>query len=161
MKSAIRLILVLLVCASLNPAPSHAQEQKATLEDFAWLAGCWEDNRGNRFREEVWLKPKGDTMLGLGRTVIDGKTTEFEFIRLHEERGEIFYTAKPSRQPEASFKLVSSKAGEAIFENPQHDFPQRIIYRRQPDGSLVARIEGELKGNKRGIDFPFKRAKCE
>ena len=138
-----------------------AQEQKFKLEDLAWLAGCWENSRAGRTAEERWTKPKAGMMLGTGQTVKDGKTVEFEFMRIHEEKGEIFFTAKPSGQPEASFKLISYKDSKAIFENPQHDFPQRVIYGKQPDSSLLARIEGEMNGQKRGIDFPFKRAKCE
>jgi len=138
-----------------------AQEQKFKLDDFAWLAGCWTSNRAGRVGEERWTTPKGGMMLGTGQTMKDGKTVEFEFMRIHEEKDGIFFTAKPSGQPEDSFKLVSFKDGEAVFENPQHNFPQRVIYGRGLDGSLQARIEGEMNGQKRGIDFPFTRAKCE
>ena len=48
-----------------------------------------------------------------------------------------------------------------VFENPQHDFPQRIIYRLEKDGSLLARIEGVNQGREKGINFPMKRAKCD
>jgi len=43
---------------------------------------------------------------------------------------------------------------EAVFENPQHDFPRRIIYRKQPDNVVVVRIDGGA-GTK-GEDFTFK-----
>ncbi|MGH8854313.1 MAG: hypothetical protein ACREWI_08545 [Telluria sp.] len=43
-----------------------------------------------------------------------------------------------------------------MFENPAHDFPQRIIYRRVGDTGLHARIEGKGKG----IDFPMRRTAC-
>lgn len=61
----------------------------------------------------------------------------------------------------ASFKLVKHGEGEALFENPEHDFPQRIIYRLEKDGSLFARIEGTINGKERGVDFPMKRARCD
>ncbi|MFN0108401.1 MAG: DUF6265 family protein [Blastocatellia bacterium] len=160
MKTLTKLALVMTLLTLLAPMNSDAQ-QKTTLDDLAWLAGCWQDERGGRFREENWTKPKGSSMLGVGRTVKDGKTTEFEFMRIHEDKGEIFFTAKPSGQAETTFKLISNADGKAIFENPQHDFPKRVIYGKQPDGSLLARIEGEMQGKLRGIDFPFKRAKCE
>lgn len=152
-------IFVLVALALLVSTPGA--QQKTTLDDLAWLSGCWENNRSGRISEERWTKPKGGMMLGTGQTLKDGKTSEFEFMRIHEDKGEIFFTAKPSGQPEASFKLISYAGGKAVFENPQHDFPQRVIYGKQPDGSLLARIEGEMNGQKRGIDFPFKRAKCE
>lgn len=160
LKTLTGFVFILIAVALLAPTPGSAQ-QKTTIDDLAWLAGCWQDERSTRFREENWTKPRGGTMLGVGRQVRDGKTTEFEFMRIHEDKGEIFFTAKPSGQAETTFKLVSFADGKATFENPQHDFPTRVIYGKQPDGSLLARIEGLMNGQKRGIDFPFKRAKCE
>jgi hypothetical protein len=69
--------------------------------------------------------------------------------------------AKPSGQAEASFKLVKYENQEAVFENPQHDFPQRIIYKLEKDGSLAAAIEGMSKGQLKRIGFPMRRAKCD
>jgi len=139
-----------------------AQPATPTINDFSFLAGCWETTlRGNDVSEH-WMKPAGGTMFGMGRVVTQGKTIEFEFTQIREDKdGSIYYVAKPSGQAEASFRLVSFKNKEAIFENPQHDFPRRIIYRQQPDGSLFARVEATDKGETRGLDYPYKRAKCE
>jgi hypothetical protein len=46
---------------------------------------------------------------------------------------------------------------EIVFEDPAHDFPQRVIYRKNADGSVTARTEGTMNGQLRGVDFPFKR----
>ena len=73
----------------------------------------------------------------------------------------IAYIAQPGGKPPVSFMLVESKRGRVVFANPQHDFPQRIIYRLEADGSLFARVEATVKGQTRGIDYPYKRAKCE
>jgi hypothetical protein len=140
---------------------AFAQEQKPTIAVFAWLAGCWDGSSGARESLEQWMKPSGGTMLGMSRTVANGKTVAYEFLQLREQNGEIYYVAKPSGQDEASFKLVKYAHQEAVFENPQHDFPQRIIYRLDKDGSLAAAIEGMSKGKLKRIDFPMRRAKCE
>lgn len=101
-------------------------------------------------------------MLGISRTVAEGKTVEFEFMQIREDAsGEILFIAKPSGQPEATFKLIKGSAREVIFENPQHDFPQRVIYRLQSDGSLLGRIEGVSKGKEKSVDFPMSRARCD
>ena len=151
-------IFVLLMLGSLGPA----QSPNPTLNDLSGLAGCWEANLRGREVNEQWMKPGGGIMLGIARTVSQGKAAEFEFTQIREDKdGAIYYVAKPSGQPEASFKLVKLQNKEAVFENPQHDFPQRIIYRLQPDGSLFARVEATVKGQLRGIDYPYKRAKCE
>ena len=155
MKRFAVIIVLLVSCTAL------AQTEKGSVNDLSWLAGCWEANRNGREINEQWMKPSGGTMLGMGRTVADGKTREYEFLQIREEQdGAIYYVARPSGQPEASFKLVKSENKELVFENPQHDFPQRIIYRLQPDGSLFARIEGTANGKARGFDYPMKRASC-
>ena len=101
-------------------------------------------------------------MLGLGRTVAEGKTVEFEFMQIRQEaNGSIFFIAKPSGQPEATFRLIRGSDREVIFENPQHDFPQRVIYRLQSDGSLLGRIEGVSRGKETAVDFPMSRERCD
>jgi hypothetical protein len=99
-------------------------------------------------------------MLGMSRTIVGGKATEFEFLQIRQQGTDIFYVAKPSGQAEALFKLIQHSKQEAVFENPTHDFPQRIIYRLQPDGLMTARIEGKKNGSERGTDFPMKRVPC-
>lgn len=101
-------------------------------------------------------------MLGISRTIAEGKTVEFEFMQIRQETGgNILFIAKPSGQPETTFKLVKGSAREVIFENPQHDFPQRVIYRLESADSLVGRIEGVSKGKERSVDFPMSRARCD
>ena len=133
----------------------------AGLDDVAWLSGCWRsDGRGAEVNEQ-WMKPAGNMMLGMSQTVANGKTREYEFMRIvQEENGDIFFVAKPSSEEEARFRLTSASDREARFENPEHDFPQRIIYRRDGD-SLVGRIEGVSNGKQRAVDFPLKRVSCD
>jgi hypothetical protein len=139
----------------------QAQESGRSVNDLSWLRGCWSAVKGQRVYEELWMGPAGETILGVSRNVRQDTTREFEFLRIHSDtHGAIFYTAKPSGQSEASFRLVSLDANRAVFENPDHDFPQRIIYTRIAD-SLVARIEGNVNGNTRGVDFRMRRTPCE
>jgi hypothetical protein len=153
---------LLLVASLAVVVAASAQTPKSSINDLAWLAGCWEGTIRGRQVNEQWMKPGGGIMLGMARTVSQGKAAEFEFTQIREDKdGAIYYVAKPSGQAEASFKLVKLQNKEAVFENLQHDFPQRIIYRLQPDGSLFARVEATDKGQLRGIDYPYKRAKCE
>ncbi len=108
------------------------------------------------------MKPAGGTMLGLSRTIAGEKTIEFEFMRIAQEAdGEIYFIAKPSGQAEARFKLVKVGQREVIFENPTHDFPQRIIYRSRDDGVLLGRIEGRSNGQPKAVDFPMRRLSCD
>ena len=138
-----------------------AQGEKPTLNDLSWLSGCWDNGDSLRRYEEQWMKPSGTSLLGMSRTVAKGKTVAYEFLQIRQEKnGDIFYVANPSGQEQGFFKLVKFGSGELVFENPDHDFPQRIIYRLNGD-SLVARIEGTSKGKQKSSDFPMIRAKCD
>ena len=149
---------LLLCCLIAAPAVAGAQP----LEHMAWLTGCWTADGGEPGSSEVWMPPAGGTMLGLGRTVRKGKTVEHEFIQIRPSAdGKLVYLALPSGQTATSFSLKTLAEGEVIFENLQHDFPHRVIYRLQANGKLLARIEGMLKGQPRGIDFPMSRASCD
>lgn len=101
-------------------------------------------------------------MLGVGRTVKNGKTVEFEFMRLHTSpEGKLVFTALPSGQRETTFTQISNTPNSLVFENLQHDFPQRVIYRSVSADRFIARIEGVRSGVLKGIDFPMKRTACE
>lgn len=139
-----------------------ADAMAAEIDALAWLAGCWQSEQGDPGSGEHWLPPAGGTMFGVSRTVKNGKTVEFEFVQLRANAdGKLVFIAQPSGQKEATFVASSVGTDSVTFENPQHDFPQKIIYRLQQDGRLVARIEGTRDGKVRGVDFPMKRVSCD
>ncbi|WP_342115845.1 DUF6265 family protein [Pseudoduganella sp. OTU4001] len=148
------------LCALLL-ASAGAIAHDAPLDKLAWLAGCWTHTNAEAGSMEMWSLPAGGTMLGVARTVKNGKTVEWEHTMIRETAPGVWsYVAKPSRQPEASFAVKSIGDGEVVFENPQHDFPQRIIYKRDGADGLKARIEGESKGKQKAFDYPMKRTQC-
>jgi hypothetical protein len=133
--------------------------QATTIGDLAWLAGDWQTAAGGRRQiEEHWTGIAGGTMMGMSRTVAGEKTVEFEYLRIEQRADGIYYVAHPkARCPATDFKLTKSTATEAVFENPQHDFPKRIIYRKTGDDSLTASIDGG-EGSK-AMTFSFTRMK--
>ena len=124
---------------------------------IAWLAGAWAEDLANGRREELWLEPLGKTMLGVSRTVIAGKTVEYEYLRIEERSGTLVYIASPSGQTTAEFTAIELTDSTAVFADPMHDFPQRIRYRRLGPDSLLAQIEGERNGEPRVLDCPLRR----
>jgi hypothetical protein len=129
---------------------------------FAWMQGCWQVNGAEAGTVEQWMAPAGGTLLGMSRTVRKGKTVEYEFVQIREvEPGKLAYLAMPSGQTPTTFTLLRDSETEFVFENLAHDFPQRVIYKRDGDKILNARIEGMSKGKLKGVDFPMKRISCE
>ena len=129
-------ILLLLLLAS--PAFSSAQ----SLEDLDWMAGYWTSTQNGITIEELWTPASGNLMLGLHRDTFSNSRNAFEFLRIEQTDSAIVYLASPSGNAPTPFTLVSVEGNKAIFENLNHDFPQRIIYVREND-SLTARIENE------------------
>ena len=148
-------ILILMLLAQAAGAPPAAP----AIKDVSWIAGCWAFERGTRQVAEHWMAPAGGTMMGVSRTVSAGKTSEWEFLIIREGPNGLEYVAKPSRQPETTFTAAKASANEVAFENPAHDFPKRIVYKRDGD-ALTAAIEGPMNGQNRRIEFPYTKAAC-
>jgi hypothetical protein len=132
--------------------------QTPTLADISWISGAWHGASGGRQTEEHWTQVAGASMLGMSRTVAGDKTVEFEYLRIEQRADGIYYVAHPkARCPGTDFKLTRASATEAVFENPQHDFPKRIIYRKGADDALTASIDGG-EGTK-AISYVYRRIK--
>lgn len=100
--------------------------------------------------------------MGIGRSVRNGKITGSEFFFVSEQPQGIVLNVQQRLAANATrFRVKEITATSVTFENPEHDFPQRIIYRVVGPGALLGRIEGIERGKERAIDFPMQRARCE
>ncbi|MEO8572543.1 MAG: DUF6265 family protein [Pyrinomonadaceae bacterium] len=125
--------VLLVVFVATFPVSTLAQVSSTKLSDLGWLAGCWEMNNEKSAMQitEMWMKPAGDAMIGVGRTLKAGKLINFEFLRIIETANGLAYVSRPSGNKEdTAFPLKTSTANAVVFENPVHDFPQRILYTR-------------------------------
>jgi hypothetical protein len=59
-----------------------------------------------------------------------------------------------------SFAPKIVETNRAVWENPTHDFPQRILYARVAPDTLVARIEGRTPSGDRSLEWRMTRAQC-
>ncbi|CAG0980209.1 hypothetical protein PHYC_01725 [Phycisphaerales bacterium] len=134
---------------------------KAVIADMAWLAGAWVGTRSSGSSiEERWSPPLGGAMLAVSRTVnTSGRMNAFEYLRIVERDGGLVYVAQPGGARGTEFVLseVSAENGarRAVFDNPRHDYPKRIVYEVTAEGGLSATI-GQLKGGT-PRRFEFKR----
>jgi hypothetical protein len=152
--------LALFLAAPASVRSQGSPPSPRPLDRLAWLAGCWERRSGTRVVEEQWMRPRGSAILGMSRTTRGDSTVEYEHLRIQDEAGTLVYHAMPSGQPPAQFRAIALTDSAVTFENPAHDFPQRILYRQTGPGSLHARIEGSRGGQTRGVDFPMTRVEC-
>jgi hypothetical protein len=128
----------LLFCV-LAALPLFAASPK--IEDLSWMSGHWTLTKDGVVMEEIWTEPRGGVMLGMHRDAKDAKAS-FEFFRIAATDQGIVYFAQPGGRPATPFTLAESGNQRAVFANPEHDFPKRLIYWRE-DAKLCARVEGD------------------
>ncbi len=158
---SVRAILVVtaLFAAIVPRASASAQEHR--IEQVAWFTGCWERATGARRTIERWEAAANGEMKGASRSFADARETGGERLRLLVDAGTLVYAAHPSTQLPQRFTATAVTGTTATFENLAHDFPQRIVYERRGDDSLVARIEGDRAGRRQPVTFAFRRIGCE
>lgn len=156
------LAILLIFVYSAGAQSSGKAISSSKVEDVAWLTGCWQmhDPTKNLRITEQWMAPDGGAMLGMSRTVRNGKMTGHEFLRLVRDEISVIYVSRPSQNSsDTTFRIMKWSSNEVTFANPAHDFPQRIVYKLDGD-KLNARIEGTVDGKTRAFDFPFLRTRC-
>lgn len=119
----------------------------ATVADLGWLAGDWVSEAEGRWTEESWTAPRGGVMLGHSRSGRGEELREYEFIRIARgDDGALAYIAMPQGGAPVAFALAQRDKTSASFENPAHDYPQRIAYVR--DGDTLTATISAIDGSK-------------
>jgi hypothetical protein len=149
---------IAILCLSVIGLSVRAGAKTPHLSELAWLAGNWTGVEGEIEMEEFWQAPKGNSMLGLHRDVAKARTVSFEFLRIVATPEGITYWGSLGGRPATPFRLVELKGKRVVFENPEHDFPQRIIYWLGDDGALHAKIEGKQDGKSSSMEWIWRRA---
>ena len=137
-------------------AAALMQAAPAPSPDVSSMAGYWLDCSGGREASETWSDPREGLSVGHAVTVSDGEVS-FEVSRIGATPAGFAYVAQPGGAPPTAFVLAESGPSRAVFSNPENDFPTRVIYERSGD-TLKARIEGEIDGRARSMEWNFAAA---
>jgi hypothetical protein len=153
-------ILALLALIMIIPVKLSAQYNVKQFYKLYALEGTWHmsTDKGETF--EVW-QIMNDIFLQNSSFNVQGKDTiQNESVQLRYKDGIITYTPTVRNQNHGkpvSFKLISIKGNQFVFENKKHDFPQRITYKITNKNSLLATISGTTKSGYKQIPFVFKK----
>jgi len=135
---------------------------ESDLAKLSWLVGCWASDGAEKGSGERWTSVADKGLLGISNTIRQGKTVEHEIMEIgYLPDGKFAFVAHPSAQASATFLLLSISETEVVFENLEHDFPQRVAYAMDGESKLRARIEGTQGGTLRVIEFPMTRTSCD
>ncbi len=144
------LCLVLLVAAA-----SAVTAAAAELASLDWLLGNWQRTgmAAGTSGAEHWRR-QADVLEGEGRSYRQGELRFQERLRIIDEGGQFYYVADVAGNPTpVRFALVAQGAQSVVFENLQHDFPQRIAYQRNG-----RRLTATVSAGERVQVFEFEQA---
>ena len=157
MKIACVPALLALLALPVFASPGESQ----TLDDLAFLSGCWEGPlaRGGVI-EEFYSAPSGNLIVGSTRYLRDGRTVMFEFSSIvHDSSGIVLWPYPRGQKSIDGFQLTSVDGHGAIFEAPEHDFPKRISYIIESPDVRIARIDDGTDGGQ-STEWRLTRTSC-
>lgn len=132
------LTLLVLFTAELNFAQS-------SYPDF--LQGTWKME--NKEVYEHWDKVNENSLKGFSYKIKDGQMFISEYLDIKKANNEIIYTATVLKQNQGkgvNFKLTKADS-TFTFENPNHDFPKKIVYKKLDDTEIFVKVsDGKQKG---------------
>jgi hypothetical protein len=127
------------------------------VEDINIISGKWKLKESNFTLYEDWEKTNDSTYIGLSYTLDKEEKNISERLYILKLNNHIVYIAQPGNNNPTLFTLISSEDNKFIFENKEHDFPQRITYHFTTDSTLTASIEGDVNGTLKRKEFSFRK----
>ena len=156
------LLITLLICfaSSLTLVSCQNQSEKKfdKLEKMEWLVGNWEQKLPDGTLKETWTKQNDSTFSGDSYFINTKDTVHFESIMLTQKGGNLTYSATVIGQNDEQaidFKLTSETGNTFTFENPAHDYPQKITYKKVSSDRLIAIISGKQQGKQTQESYPM------
>jgi hypothetical protein len=145
-------IAAVIVVSSCNDLPLNRFNYPSkvnALEKTAWLAGRWKNSGYGEVIFEEWKQESNTLMLGKSYLIKGRDTLLIETIRLVARGRDICYIPTVYGQNDGkpvTFKLTAAYKNELVFENPMHDFPQKILYKQLSLTSMMTEVSGIIDG---------------
>ncbi|MEO8209756.1 MAG: DUF6265 family protein [bacterium] len=123
-----------------------------------WLIGEWEGIHGKGIYHEEWEKINDNELSGKAYLIQKGEIINPEKLKLQSNVKGIYYVAdvRHNTNP-VSFRMTGIEENIVVFENPDHNFPQKITYVRKGHDSLLAIIEATINDKTEKVEFNLKK----
>ena len=155
MKTTLLLLLVTALCIT-------SCTKKKNITKAQWLIGNWGNESAEGNLVENWVKVNDSVFHGESYFIVVNDTVFAETIVLDDVLGKMAYTVTvPNQHHEkpVRFDMTSITDKEMVFENPSHDFPDKIVYTHPTPDSLVAVIYGKKDGKPASETFKMAKKK--
>jgi hypothetical protein len=123
--------------------------------DLDYLVGTWKVKDKESY--EVWQKRSPDEYAGYAYRIKDGQQRITETLSIQVVNGMITYRATVPDQNQGqtiSFPLDPEIPDALSFENPEHDFPKKIKYRRLDENTIAVQVSG---ADEQGFAYELER----
>jgi len=115
--------------------------------DLHPFVGCWENENG--LEREAWTEDPSGWLVGYAASRdADGNVTFFEHMRIEVAgEGEVLVVTGQDNSETRFARNMGDDKSEYRFENPAHDYPQVIVYKRNRDAlnAYIDLMDGSKK----------------
>jgi len=149
-------------CKKEETKPEIEIKQYPKLENAKWFLGNWENVTKESVSREIWTQKNDSTLVGESFTTVEKDTVFYEKMDLVQRNDSlicIISVRDQNKEKPVSFYMTKSTDSQIVFENPKHDFPNKIEYNKVGNDSILAKIYGVENGKEMVIDFPMNRSK--
>lgn len=152
-------LILSMAAVSIIACQNKSEKNFDELEKMSWLVGEWENKMPEGILTETWTKSNDSTFIGKTLFINEKDTLHSEEIVLTQKGETLLYIPTVKGQNDnkpVEFKMTESKTeNEFAFENPKHDYPQKIVYKKVSDTNLVATISGKQEGKPSSESYPM------
>jgi hypothetical protein len=159
------LILVLLAIVSCNKydAKGNLIKEYNELAKAKWLEGKWEKTDSLGTLIEIWQPKNDSTFSGQSYYIQNEKDTiHNEQIELTQDQEYLIYSATvkgENNNTAIPFQLTKDEDSLLVFENPKHDYPQKLEYRLLKNKGISIVVSGKEKGKASATSYLLSKKK--
>lgn len=155
MKKAILILVIILVITSCGKS-----KEVSKIVGKDWLVGKWENKSDDGNLLEIWRKVNDSLFIGESYFIKEKDTLHSEKIELKQQGEELLYTTTIKGQNNdkpVTFKQNVEIAKQLVFENPNNEYPRKIIYKPFAKDHLLIEISGIQQEKPSAIYYSMKK----
>lgn len=144
--------VILSNCHSHSKPSFQNRSVKLEFQKMAWLEGLWTNPDDSIHIFTLWRRPNDSILSGSSWQMKGKDSIPVQINEISSVNEDISLSIESFGNNDGysdDYVLVTNKNGEHVFESASKDFPKRIIYKLNPDGSLYIRLEGTTDGQAR------------
>lgn len=139
--------------------PKSKKEPAEQIASMDWLAGDWVGENWGGLFHAYYCTPEGGRVMSYSYLEKGGKKTYFEFEVFEPEGENVVFRPFPGGKKATPLTMTAcdAKKRKVVFENPEKDFPTKIVYQRVEDDRLVITLSDPHHDSDKTEKFDLKR----